>query len=1220
MKHLNQKNGNKMFSSKVLETIKIFEEAGRHMSKEKFFVEMKSLYGKSVHNEDLVYVYRNIKASWKNAVHPRELRDYLLNKFIATRQMQRKNRLFPKPFKTIRVDCSHSIIGLFFRPSEELQSHEAEVFSRGQLKPYQKGYYLSVTSTGQLTTWSDSFKEKNKADLIKIGDLYSKSLDLHINSSAYVGELDQLAISTDKKELIFYDCSKSLDTFTLKHVFVAEKNSINTLNYWSDGTKAIFSFGDEGGSLTLLISYNVKKNGLFCSETCGSSSTKDHPLISTLFTKNSTRYLSFEIPIFFDACRQIRYCPSINTFAVCGTSSMKMGVVSLPPSGASNFVKIVLESTGLLGYFSCVAYSHSTKRLLTGGKDGSVRVWIPDERIPDKTLAGHFKPVTHIMTNPQERVFASLSEDLAVHVWSETTWVCLQILKVRDMGIDRISCMCYNLYNNELVLANSNIAKCLGKGTDLFKESLTSHEHPIQVLCYHSIFKLVISACQNGTVTVWDIETGKSVIEFNASADCMRLTALSIDGSHRRLVTATEDGQLRLWNFSSGTELAVLPITIPGAVTAIVCKNNRVFISQKKSKIIYNLGINGFENRYLEHEYLRDIFSMDVHKKTLVTASTNGNVVVWDVLTSVALFWFSSTTSPRMFTLSKTDQGRTGVVPVAQGGLNREKTYKASGTWTHTARNNGLIIKILRRRQASDKTATVLTSTAGYVYAWSIVREGGLLGKFRALRDKGEVITAMSTDVEERTLLTGDNSGKIYLWDITSFGLNMETNWPSEDIEGWNVPICTCVLLASWEGHRSDVLDVFCDTTGKHVVSAGLDYNVKMWTKTGRLLGLFGQGEWDINVRDCHLQTSEAPESISQVSPLMSTEDSQEDPEQSVSPEEATPESSAKSDLTPEPKTAMKNESGLLSLSHKELFALCRVLLPYRPLTYQLAKKKRQTKRKPLWKLYNLKLRLESAAHMQQEDRASRLQLPIRRRKKRPPPIRHTPVFHTTVRPYQTAFENAEKTPLGILTRNLESRHELLKYSWPTRIVYRRHLDHLRVRKGHGRGALGLSQRVSGRKRDMPWSIYPYMAGPKYTMRDINEMLTTLCKELELQSDAESDTSAETEAPPESKQETSDKETEEVEEKTAKTKDKKSKAKKHRGRMPRTKDGDGLVQRSPASKLRPHLLKLDQAEKTSARRPVPQTSQPPITEQKENYTLSDIEAFLVMYHKSSDDA
>lgn len=1191
------KNRKKMFTSGVLETIKLFEEAGRHMSMEKFCVEMKKLYGLSVNNEEVINVYRNIKASWKNTVHPRELSDYLFNKFIANQRMKKKRRLFPKPFNTIKLDHSHSIIGLFFIPSEDLQSPVTDVFSEEQLKPYQRGHYLSIPSNGQLTTWSDNFEQKSHVDLTRVGDLYSKCMDLHVNGSVYLGELGQLAISTDKKELIFYDCSKFLDSFTLKHVFIAEKNSINTLNYWSDGTKAIFSFGDEGGCLTLLISYNVRKNGLFCSDTCASSCTKDYPLISTLFTKNSTRYMSFEIPIFFDACRQIQYCPSINTFAVCGTSSMKMGVVLMPPSGASNFVKIVLESDGLLGFFSCVAYSHSTRRLLTGGKDGAIRVWIPEERTPENTLVGHFKPVTHVMSHPQEKIFVSLSEDMTVRVWSENTWVCLQRLKVKDMGSDRISCMYYNLHNNELVLANSNIAKCLGKGTDLFKESLTSHEDPIEVLCYHSFFKLVISACRNGMVTVWDIDTGRSVIEFNVCVDCMRLTALSIDGSHRRLITATDDGQLRLWNFSSGTELAVLPVTVPGIVTALVCKNSRVFVSQKKSKVIYNLGINGHENRYLEHDYLRDIFSMDVHKKTLVTASTNGNVVVWDVLTSAALFWFSPTRSPRMYVLSKTDQGHTGAVPVTKGGVNRGTAYKTSVTWANTVRNNGLLVKVLKSRKASENTATVLTSTHGYIYAWSIVREGGLLGKFRALKDEGEFITAMSTDSDERTLLTGDNAGRIYLWDITSFGFKMDENWPFENVEGWHVPVYPCILLASWGGHSSDVLDVYCDSSGKLIVSAGLDYNVKLWTKTGHLLGLFGQGEWGIDIKPNQLQISMAPETSPNFC-LPCTDDMDENADESFSQEDVVPESKAKPDLKSEQQTKLWKESGGLSFSHRELFALCRLLLPYRPLTYQLSKKKKQMKRKPLWKLYNLKLSLET-----QQDSAPRLQLSVKRRKKHPAKPTSGPVFHTTVRPYQKEFENAEQTPTGILTRHLESRHELLQYSWPTKINYRRHS----VKKIGRRGRRSLSQLLSGKSHE-------FTEGPKYTMTDINKMLASICKELEIQleSDREAFSSLESESPDlaqvESEKETVHKKTEEVKGTIAEIQDtpKKTKTKKHRRSL-----------QLGGSKLKPHLLKLDQAEKTSAKRISTPTSGLPVTEEKEHYKMSDIEAFLVMYHRSS---
>lgn len=204
------------------------------MSKEKFCVAMNKLYGESVDEEELVSIYRSIKVSCKNTAHPTELRDYLLNKFTATQKMKKNNLLFPKPFQIIPVDGSRPIVGLFFRPSGGLQSLEAP---EGQLKPYRTGHYLSVTCIGQLKTWSDTFEKKSDVDLGKIGNLYSQCVDIRVNDSALLEELQQLAICTERKELIFYDCSESFDTFTLKHVFIAEKNSINTLSYWSDGTK-----------------------------------------------------------------------------------------------------------------------------------------------------------------------------------------------------------------------------------------------------------------------------------------------------------------------------------------------------------------------------------------------------------------------------------------------------------------------------------------------------------------------------------------------------------------------------------------------------------------------------------------------------------------------------------------------------------------------------------------------------------------------------------------------------------------------------------------------------------------------------------------------------------------------------------------------------------------------------------------------------------------------
>lgn len=1173
----------------VLETVRLFEEAGRRMSMDKFCVEMRRLYGPPADTRDVVTLYRNIKASWRSTVHPRELSDYLLNKFTTHRRMNQKRRLFPKPFKTVRTEGSHSIIGLFFSPSEEPRSPVAGVFPEEGLKPYQRGRYLSVPSDGRVTAWSDGFERKSRVDLAGVGDLDSECSDLHVNGSVFLEELGQLAISTDKKELIFYDCSESLDSFALKHVFAAETHAIDALHYWSDGTKAVFSFGDEGGCLTALISYNVKKNGLFCSETCPGSCAKDCPPVSALFTKNSTRYASLEVPVFFDACRQVQYCPSVDAFAVCGTSSMKMGLVLLPPPGAGNFVKIVLDSDGLLGFFSCVAFSRSTKRLLTGGKDGSIRVWIPEERSPESTLVGHFKPVTHVASHPQDKIFVSLSEDLTVRVWSESTWLCLQRLKVRDMGLGRVSCMLYNHHNNELVLANANIANCLGKGTDLFKASLTSHDDPVQALCYHRLFGLVVSACRNGTVTVWDLATGRSAVEFDACVDSGGLAALTIDGSGRRLITAAEDGKLRLWTLGSGTELAVLPVTVPGTVTALVCSNSRVFVSQKRSRVIYNLGVNGCQNRFLEHDHLRDVSSMDVHKSTLVTGSTNGNVVVWDVLTSAALLWFSASRSPRTHPLPRTDRGRAGLVPDATGGSARG--CKTTAARANAAGRDGLLVKVLKSRKPGANTATVLTSTHGSVYAWSSVRDGGPLGRFRALQDEGGFITAMSTDVEERTLLTGDDAGHIYLWDMASFGLKADADWPSEDTEAWRVPAYAPILLASWRGHSSGVLHVYCDGSGKHVVSAGADHNVKLWTKAGRLLGLFGQEEWGIDTKPDRPQASVAPGATAQPpTPPPCADDAREDDE-SVSQEDALPQSGARPDAKADP-----GEPG--GFSQGELFALCKALLPYRPFTSQLARKKPQAKRKPLWQLYSL--RLGSGASGQQQGSAARTQLSARRRALPPPsePVR-SPVFHTTVRSYQKGYENAERTPVGILTRHLQSRQELLQYCWPTRVNHRSHLG-------------GRRRLLSGRRRDAPWAGRS-AAGPKYTMEDINHMLASLCTPPGPPSDVEGEASSCLESDASQAEGGQERRTVEDGKKTRPQ----GRRRRHHGLLP----GASPAPSKRSSKLlKPHLLKLDLAVKTGAKRPCTAPAGRPLPEEKEHYRMSDIEAFLVMYHRSGNRA
>uniref|UniRef100_A0A3Q3JWI7 WD repeat-containing protein on Y chromosome n=1 Tax=Monopterus albus TaxID=43700 RepID=A0A3Q3JWI7_MONAL len=277
-------------------------------------------------------------------------------------------------------------------------------------------------------------------------------------------------------------------------------------------------------------------------------------------------------------------------------------------------------------FFTCVEFFPSTGCLVTGGTDGSLRVWFPHKiSYCVHVLKGHVTPVTHIMYNHLDKVLISLSEDKNVRVWSEGDRQCRQSFQADGMTQAPVSCVCYNTHNNELFLANTAvIGKCLGRGTDVFQSMLRSHKKPLCSALYNSIFKQVVSVCQNGVVTVWDILTGKAVLQFKVTPDQhVGLTAMTFDEPQRRLITISQDGKVRLWNFHNGTQLAVL--------------SNRLFVSGRNSK---------------------DISSMDVHNNLLVAASSNGTIVIWNADTAKALCCLNTSMSPETQMTAKAAQGQ----------------------------------------------------------------------------------------------------------------------------------------------------------------------------------------------------------------------------------------------------------------------------------------------------------------------------------------------------------------------------------------------------------------------------------------------------------------------------------------------------------------------------------------------------------------------------------
>ncbi|XP_010341000.1 EF-hand calcium-binding domain-containing protein 8 isoform X2 [Saimiri boliviensis] len=226
----------------------------------------------------------------------------------------------------------------------------------------------------------------------------------------------------------------------------------------------------------------------------------------------------------------------------------------------------------------------------------------------------------------------------------------------------------------------------------------------------------------------------------------------------------------------------------------------------------------------------------------------------------------------------------------------QQSLYKEAETRKEELQKNMLLqssasvekIIFLQTRPRLPHTAALLSSCMdGYIYAWSIHGNGGLLGKFPVDLDPGDVVVgAMATDKNDWILITGDCRGYIKIWDIKDYctcadkqpfqssGAKADSEAPNkfrflipqqvgtsfpyyiswedkEVVDGHTISLVPPVLLITWKGHLDSVADILYVDDFQLVISAGQDRDVKAWKLSGDAIGTFGLSMWK-RLQDAH--------------------------------------------------------------------------------------------------------------------------------------------------------------------------------------------------------------------------------------------------------------------------------------------------------------------------------------------------------------------------------
>lgn len=423
-------------------------------------------------------LYRKMAMNFDKTIDLSQFLNFLSKTVQVPENSKWTKDIFPFNFELLPCYFRRSIVKVFVTPLNDETKFDFEKYGAREIRPYQDLLYTVVTSDGTVAVSSKDFTNPAfyKLGVIGVEDLHSKKY-MGVHDMVFIEHLNEMVVSTCGKEVLFFRGSRD-SNFRIKYAVLGEE--VDSMDCWSSKKQAILILVTRG-FMYVMISDIRGKTGFINSSSLVRTRLIKYPTVdlSSLMTTTGANFVCVKIPTFESTFAHIRYFPDINSCGVCSELSETMILIKFTYEG--NILrnhKMIFKSSDTRRFFTCVEYSPWTNSLVTGCTDGFLVVW-QLSKSSQKTLSGHKAPITHILYNSAEKVFVSISADKNLRIWTDCFWHCLQSFFINNTDTARLSTVFYNVYNNELLVGNKALAKCFGRGTDLFQNTSNSHSTPV---------------------------------------------------------------------------------------------------------------------------------------------------------------------------------------------------------------------------------------------------------------------------------------------------------------------------------------------------------------------------------------------------------------------------------------------------------------------------------------------------------------------------------------------------------------------------------------------------------------------------------------------------------------------------------------------------------------------------------------------------------------------
>ncbi|MGO9926078.1 MAG: WD40 repeat domain-containing protein, partial [Mycobacterium sp.] len=240
-------------------------------------------------------------------------------------------------------------------------------------------------------------------------------------------------------------------------------------------------------------------------------------------------------------------------------------VAKVTPTGAN--APDTVQASAHAGGVMSVTFSPKDELVASGGADNMVRFWDSDKlgpagQLPTPGAQGHTAMVTSVAFNAQGTRLVSGSNDKTVQLWDVARRQRIGDPLTGHQGL----VLSVAIADNEIVSGGNEHAlrfwnAVVGQPP---KEPLDGHAGPVTSVAMGPVGHQIAVGGVDGTVRLWDSDTGTEVKKMPAPAGVITRVAFNRTGD--AVASGSADGKIRLWDLAADT---VRTIETGRPVTAI---------------------------------------------------------------------------------------------------------------------------------------------------------------------------------------------------------------------------------------------------------------------------------------------------------------------------------------------------------------------------------------------------------------------------------------------------------------------------------------------------------------------------------------------------------------------------------------------------------------------------------------------------------------------------